>query len=59
MYIQSSLQLAHPRAMKSEYRQELAHKVTLHGIDICTTETNNLANNYHHKNWLENGWISW
>ena len=64
---QSPLQLAHPRALKSEYKQisaltflgsllhlELAHKVTLHRIDIRTKETNHPANNHHRKNWLEN-----
>ena len=64
---QSPLQLAHPRALSSEYKQvssltflgsllhlELAHKVTLHRIDIRTNETNHLANNHHRKNWLEN-----
>ena len=63
---QSPLQLAHPRALRSEYKQvsaltflgsllhlELAHKVTLHRIDICTKETNHSANNHHRKNWLE------
>ena len=64
---QSPLQLAHPRALRSEYKQvsaltflgsllhlELAHKVTLHRIDIRTKETNHLATNHHRKNWLEN-----
>ena len=64
---QSPLQLAHPRALRSEFKQvsaltflgsllhlELAHKVTLHRIDIRTKETNHLANNHHRKNWLGN-----
>ena len=64
---QSPLQLAHPWALRSKYKQvsaltflgsllhlELAHKVTLHRIDIRTKETNHLANNHHRKNWLEN-----
>ena len=55
------------RALRSEYKQvsaltflgsllhlELAHKVTLHRIDIRTKETNHPANNHHRKNWLEN-----
>ena len=63
---QSPLQLAHPRALRSEYKQlstltflgsllhlELAHKVTLHRIDMRTKETNHSANNHHRKNWLE------
>ena len=61
---QSPLQLAHPRAsykqvsaltfLGSLLHLELAHKVTLHRIDIRTKETNHLANNHHRKNWLEN-----
>ena len=61
------MQLAHPRALRSEYKQvsaltflgsllhlELAHKVTFHRIDIRTKETNHSANNHHRTNWLEN-----
>ena len=32
---------------------EQAHKVAVHQIVICTMEINDIADNHHHKNWLE------